>query len=82
MKNKVALLLVTVALAGCRSSYDLTLSNGNRITGVTRPVLDKKTEQYHFKLADGRELTIPASRVRVIEPHGESSDPQFKTPKK
>jgi hypothetical protein len=69
MKKILALLLMTLALAGCKSSYDVTLSNGTQFTGVSKPKLDKKTGKYHFKTPTGREGAFYAENIRLIEPH-------------
>jgi hypothetical protein len=31
-------------------------------------------------LPDGREAKVSSSRIRLIEPHGDSSEPQFVSP--
>jgi hypothetical protein len=82
MKNLFAVALIAFALIGCRTRYDITLFNGNKITGVGKPVLDNSTGQYRFKTADGREGAVSAARVRVIEPHGDSSASKFASPTK
>jgi hypothetical protein len=72
MKKTISLLLLTLVLTGCRSTYDLTLTNGVKITGVTKPQLNKETGQYVFQDAKGRPGSIPEMRVRAIEPHEET----------
>ena len=81
MKKTFALLLVAVALVGCKSSYDITLSNGTRFTGVSKPRIDKKTGQYRFKTPDGRIGTFSPANVRLIEPHRDAYEFST-TPKK
>ena len=81
MKKILVLLFLTATLAGCRSGYDVTLSNGTRFTGVSKPRIDKKTGQYRFKTPDGRIGTFSPGNVRLIEPHRD--DYEFTTkPKK
>ncbi|MEO6035666.1 MAG: YgdI/YgdR family lipoprotein [Verrucomicrobiota bacterium] len=77
MKKTFALLLIAMALTGCRSRYDVTLSNGTRFTGVSKPRIDKKTGQYRFKMPDGRVGNFNAGNVRLIEPHRD--DYEFRT---
>lgn len=72
MKKTFALLLMSVALVGCRSGYDVTLSNGTRFTGVSKPRFDKKTGEYRFKTPDGRVGTFSPASIKVIEPHREA----------
>jgi hypothetical protein len=74
------LLTLLIALTGCKTSYYVTLSNGRKLSDVSKPVLDKETGNYRFKLPDGREVKVSSSRIRLIEPHGESSEPQFVVP--
>ena len=71
MKKTFALLLMVVALVGCRSRYDVTLSNGTKFTGVSKPHLDKKIGKYRFKTPDGREGAFYPDNIRLIEPHRE-----------
>lgn len=80
MKKFFALFLTVTVLTGCKTSYDVTLNDGKKVTGVSKPVLDKTTNQYRFKTADGRDVKVYAGRVRTIEPHGESSEPKFVSP--
>lgn len=78
MKNIPWLLLGTVLVAGCMHNYDVTLINGNRITHVTKPKLDKATGVYTFKDIKGRTNYISASRVLEVAPH--SNKPETGTP--
>ena len=68
-------------LLGCKTSYDVTLSNGSKNTGVSKPLLDRESGHYRFKMIDGREMRVLSSRVILIEPHGESSEVVFQKPK-
>ena len=77
MKKLWPILFIAVLVAGCRTSYDLTLNTGTKITGVTKPVLNKETGQYVFKDANGRPGAVPAMRVRAIEPHQEEEQNDF-----
>lgn len=69
MKKLIAFLFLTLLLAGCRSSYDIKLTNGAEYSGVSKPKLDRDKGVYVFKNATGRTYTIPETRVRSIEPH-------------
>jgi hypothetical protein len=60
-------------VTGCASKYDIMLMNGHRITGVSKPELDKTTGKYNFKDASGQTMSISAMRVREIAPHSGSS---------
>ena len=79
MKWTFSLFLLTAILAtGCKSNYDITLSNGAKITGISKPKLDKKTDRYVYKDAAGVEKSVPAMRVREIQPHEEGNS-QFRS---
>ena len=70
MKKSFLVLLAAVLLAGC-VRYDVTLSNGTKLTNVRKPVLDQQTDQYLVKNANGKTMHIPSGRVREIAPHEE-----------
>jgi hypothetical protein len=57
--------LAALLLTGCRTRYELTLTNANRITAYSKP----KNEQgwYVFKDANGKPARVPAMRVLQIE---------------
>ncbi len=75
----IALLSVPVLFTACHSAYDITLNNGNKITGVSKPVLDKKTGEYQFKTSSGKVMYVKSIRVREIGPH-EAEDSKFVAP--
>jgi hypothetical protein len=77
MKRLLAFVLLAALLAGCKSSYDVTLNNGMQFTGVSRPKLNKEKGMYVFKNASGRTFSMPESRIRSIEPHADRQA-QFK----
>ena len=61
-----AVLLGALAVIGCRSNYQLTLNNGNRITASAKPRL---VEGYYvFKDLDGHTNRVSEGRVRTVEP--------------
>jgi hypothetical protein len=66
-------------LMGCRSTYDITLNNGNKITGVSKPELDRKSGDYKFTTGSGKVMYVKSIRVREISPH-EAEDSQFSAP--
>jgi Bacterial protein of unknown function (DUF903) len=75
MKKLVALLFLSL-LAGCRSSYDVTLNNGALYSGVSKPKLDRERGVYVFKNVTGHIYTIPETRVRTVEPHSSGKEKQ------
>ena len=82
---KIASLSVASVMlfAGCKSSYDVTvggMGRSQKYTGVSKPVYDKKTGKYVFKDAMGHEFSVEADRVRIIEPHDETSASKFAAP--
>jgi hypothetical protein len=68
MKKTLVLLLMITALVGCRTRYDITLSNGSKISGVSKPQLDRNSGYYVFTEASGKTNFIPSMRVSLIEP--------------
>lgn len=72
MKKVLPLLVVTVLLAGCAHRYDMTLTNGVRVTNVTKPVLNSDSGQFTYKDVAGNERHVSASRVLEIKPHSHS----------
>jgi hypothetical protein len=82
MKNRmICLILVVMALAGCHSMYQITLTNGTRLTAASKPKL--VGNNYVFKDAMGREVNLPAGRVQEIQPASmakEEKSPFIPTP--
>jgi len=66
-------------LTACHTSYDITLNNGNKFTGVSKPVLDSKTGDYQFTTHSGKVMYVKSIRVREIAPH-EENDSKFVAP--
>ena len=78
MKHVLALFIVAIALTGCHTGYDITTTNGMKITGVSKPRLDPQTSFYYYKDAAGQVNYIPSARVSVIEPTGSGETKTFK----
>ena len=56
--------------------YDMTLTNGMRITNVTKPVLDRGEGAFYYKNVAGTVRHISAGRVVEIKPHsGKNTTP-------
>ena len=77
MKRIFSLLVIALALTGCAQHYDMMLTNGMKITRISKPVLNQDTGQYIYTDALGRKKAISAMRVTDIRPHSNSS--QFQT---
>ncbi len=56
-------------LAGCAHRYDMTLTNGQRVTNVTKPVLKRDVGAYFYKDVAGNVHHVSAGRVVEIAPH-------------
>ena len=56
-------------LTGCARHYDITLINGERITNVTRPVLNDNRDAFYYKDVAGGEHHVFVGRVVDIRPH-------------
>jgi len=76
--NLLVLLLAAGVLCGCARRYDITLTNGQQLTNVRKPKLNKAGGYYYFVDGRGRTNVISASRVVEIDPHQKSS---FTSPK-
>jgi hypothetical protein len=61
--------LALLLWAGCAHHYDMTLTNGIRVTNVTKPVLNTDTDQYTYKDVAGNEHQVSAGRVLEIKSH-------------
>jgi hypothetical protein len=59
----------TALLAGCAHRYDITLTNGVRLTNVTKPVLHRDDGVFIYKDVTGKEHHVNAARVVDIGPH-------------
>jgi len=68
-----ALLLTAAAFCGCVRRYDVTLTNGGRMTNVRKPTRSKEGGVYTVTTSSGQTITIPASRVVNIVPHGDKN---------
>ncbi len=66
--NRLALSLMVgcLTLCGCARHYVLKLSNGSEFNTRSKPRLVDGS--YHFKDAQGRDSSIPASRVVEVAP--------------
>ena len=78
MKKLLSLLLLTTLASGCARHYDMTLTNGVKVSNVTRPHLDKEGGRYIYKDVTGHEREINASRVTQISPHSNKNDQPWK----
>jgi hypothetical protein len=78
MKKVLPVLVVALLLTGCAHRYDMTLTNGIRITNVTKPVLNTDTDQFTYKDVAGNERHVSAARVMEIKPHSSSGGNGFK----
>ena len=65
MKPILLLALVTVLLAGCRSTYVITLNSGAQYASPVKPEL--KGGMYFYKDANGQLVQISSSKVKMIE---------------
>jgi|WetSurMetagenome_2_1015567.scaffolds.fasta_scaffold742158_1 hypothetical protein len=61
-------LLAAVALTGCASRYQITLSNGTMITTGSKPKYDAEHGVYRFKDLQGNPTYLPAFRIKEIAP--------------
>jgi hypothetical protein len=60
-------------LAGCARHYDMILTNGTRITNVTKPKLYRDAGAFYYKDVAGNIHHVSAGRVVEIKPHSEKN---------
>jgi uncharacterized lipoprotein YajG len=75
MKKVLPSLVAGLLLAGCAQHYDMTLTNGVRVTNVTKPVLNSDSGMFTYKDVAGNVRHVSESRVLEIKPHSRMSDP-------
>ena len=68
MKKFILFLSGAALLCGC-AHYDMTLTNGARITNVRKPVVNKATGQVDYTDVAGHKMHIALSRLVEIQPH-------------
>jgi hypothetical protein len=77
-RSKVSKLLLLLFFAmlfqGCAHRYDIMLTNGSRVTNVTKPVLNRETGTFTYKDVAGNEHKLSAGRVVDIGPHSSKND--------
>jgi Bacterial protein of unknown function (DUF903) len=56
-------------MAGCARSYDMTLTNGTRITNVSKPEFHKDEGAFYYKDVTGKVHHVNSGRVVEIRPH-------------
>jgi hypothetical protein len=69
MKRLIAGLAAALMLTGCAHRYDVTLTNGMRLTNVTKPKLDRESGVYTYRDVTGQQRTVVASHVVEIDTH-------------
>lgn len=79
MKRLFLLTLAAGLLTGC-VHYDMILTNGGRITNVSRPKLDPTKGAYVYKDVAGNVRYVSAGRVVEIMPHSHKNNPGFNAP--
>jgi len=62
-------LFCAALLAGCARRYDITMINGERVSNVTKPILDRDRGAFFYKDVTGQEHHVFAGKVVEIWPH-------------
>jgi hypothetical protein len=62
-------LFSAVLLAGCAHRYDMTLTNGTRVTNITKPILYRDEGAFYYKDVAGKVHHVSAGHVVEIKPH-------------
>jgi hypothetical protein len=60
-------------LTGCARRYDITLVNGERVSNVTKPILDRDRGAFFYKDVAGQEHHVFAGKVVEIWPHSDKN---------
>ena len=68
IKMLLASLICLALFSGCAHPYKITLTNGNVLTTTSKPKLDPASGCYSYKDALGRPASMPAFRIKEIEP--------------
>ena len=74
-KLLLPLCLLALLFVGCAQHYTLITSNGTKVSAYGKPRL--KDGAYFYKDSQGRERSLPASRVKEIAPSSEASTADF-----
>lgn len=74
MKKVLPVLVTALLLAGCAQHYDMTLTDGVRVTNVTKPILNEEAGSYSYKDVAGNVRHVSQSRVLEIKPHSRRND--------
>jgi hypothetical protein len=69
----LAALLCALVVTGCARRYDMMLTNGGRITNVTKPVFDKEKGTFTYKDVAGNSHHVSSGKVVEIKPHSEKN---------
>ena len=67
--------LLIALLAGCARRYDIVMTDGSRVTNVSKPVLDRQSGVFTYKDVRGQEHKKSAGRVVEIAPHTDKPKP-------
>jgi Bacterial protein of unknown function (DUF903) len=63
-------------LAGCAHRYDMTLTNGARITNVSKPEFHRDEGAFYYKDVTGKVHHVNSGHVVEITPHsGKNTTP-------
>ena len=56
-------------LTGCAHRYDMTLTNGYRVTNVSKPEFHKEEGAFYYKDVTGKVHHVNSGKVVAIDPH-------------
>jgi hypothetical protein len=62
-------LFFAALLTGCAHRYDMTLTNGARITNVSKPEFHRDEGTYYYKDVTGKVHHVNSGHVVEIKPH-------------
>ena len=73
LEISVLLLVLGLCGGGCSNRYVITTTYGTKLVTASKPKLVES--RFEYKDASGQIVTIPAMRVRLIEPYSKEAAP-------
>ena len=67
-RSLFVLLLAAATLCGC-VRYDMTLTNGGKVTNIRKPKISKDHSYWSYVTDNGTTNIVPAGRVISVGPH-------------
>ena len=79
MKRILFLLLAVALCEGCRSTYRMTLNDGEVVTALGKPQYDSAKGSWTYTDGNGKKQVVSAVAVRNVQPSSWKSSEDSKT---